>query len=63
MSNKSLKQLGSMSIVILREDMFLGGEKERTFIVAHQSFKRLHGLLDGKVYSVSYNDVERIERV
>jgi hypothetical protein len=60
MSNKQLKQLLSGDKVVLRSDIFMGDEAERTFCVGHNHFGVLHGLLDGSVYRVSYNDVERI---
>jgi hypothetical protein len=60
MSNKQLKKLLSGDKVVLRSDIFMGDEGERTFFVGHNHFGVLHGLLDGHVYRVSYNDVERI---
>lgn len=60
MSRKELKRLTSGDKVVLRPDLFMGNETERTFCVGHNHFGVLHGLLDGHVYRVSYNDVERV---
>ena len=60
MSRKELKNLRSGCKVVLRSDIFWGDEARRTFVVGHNHFNVLHGLLDGSVYRVSYNDVERV---
>ena len=60
MTRKELKRLKSGDKVVLRPDIFMGDVFERTFCVGHNHFGVLHGLLDGHVYRVSYNDVERM---
>ena len=60
MTRKELKKLKSGDKVVLRPDVFMGDEAERTFCVGHNHFNVLHGLLDGSVFRVSYNDVERV---
>lgn len=60
MSRKHLKRLTSGDKVVLRADLFMGDESQRTFCVGHNHFGVLHGVLDGSLYRVSYNDVERI---
>jgi len=60
MSRKELKNLRSGDKVVLRPDLFMGDEAERTFFVGHNHFNVLHGLLDGSVYRVTYNDIERV---
>ena len=60
MSRKQLKNLRSGDKVVLRPDLFMGNESDRTFCVGHNHFGVLHGLLDGSMYRVSYNDVEKV---